>query len=61
MQKSAFEAIIDERLYRKILKQIPKHIDENEDSVRVYKIIQKAEVSLFGKNTEVEEEELIII
>ena len=38
VQKSAFEAMIPANLYRKLLLEIPKHIDKAEDSVRVYRI-----------------------
>ena len=38
VQKSAFEAIITEKVYRKMLKEIPRLINDEEDSVRVYRI-----------------------
>ena len=61
VQKSAFEAMISEKLYRKLLEKIPRFIDKTEDSVRVYIIIGHGEVTLFGTNVSIENEEVIII
>lgn len=61
VQKSAFEAIIKESLYRKMIKEIPSYIDPKEDSVRVYRITGYGELKMFGKNISVEDEEIIII
>ena len=48
-------------MYRKVLDEIPNHIDEAEDSIRVYRMIGSGEVSLFGKNVEPKVEDIIII
>lgn len=61
VQKSAFEAMISESLYRQLIAEIPSLIDTSFDSVRVYKIRGSAEVNLFGVNEKVEDEEVIII
>ena len=61
VQKSAFEAVVSMRLYRKLLKDVHRYINEDEDSVRVYRLMGNSEVSLFGKNIDFEEEELIIL
>jgi len=61
VQKSAFEAMVSENLYRKLLTEIPKLIDKTTDSVRVYKIRGAGEVNLFGVNQEIKNEEVIII
>lgn len=61
VQKSAFEAMISESLYRKLVAEIPQLICEEEDSVRVYRIMGYGEVSLFGVNESLEDEEVIII
>lgn len=61
VQKSAFEAMISERLYRKLLVEIPKYIDSATDTVRVYKIRGSGEVSLFGISETIENEEVIIL
>jgi CRISPR-associated protein Cas2 len=61
VQKSAFEAMIPQNLYRKLLTEIPSMIDKREDSVRIYKIVGYGEVHLFGTNISVENEDVIII
>lgn len=61
VQKSAFEAMITESLYRDMITMIPKMIDDATDSVRVYKIRGQGEVSLFGIGQKIEDEEVVII
>lgn len=61
VQKSAFEALISERLYKKLLQEIPDLICSQEDSVRVYRITGNGEVSLFGVNELIKNEDVIII
>lgn len=61
VQKSAFEAMIVEKLYRKLLEEIPRLINKEEDSVRIYRITGQGEVSLFGVNEQIKDEEVIII
>ena len=61
VQKSAFEAMVTKALYRKFLKEIPMMIDATEDSVRVYKLRGTGEVSLFGMNEQIKNEEVLII
>lgn len=61
VQKSAFEAIISENLYRNLLKEIPGLINKKEDNIRVYKIRGQGEVSLFGESIQIHDEEVVII
>lgn len=61
VQKSAFEALIDESLFVKLQRVIPTLIDEEEDSVRIYRMTGYGEVKLFGLNSKLEEEEVMII
>ena len=61
VQKSAFEAMITENLYRKLLTDIPQLINRKDDTVRVYKIRGSGEVRLFGNSNTIEDEEVIII
>ena len=61
VQKSAFEAMISEKLCRQLLSEIPKYIDKREDSVRVYRIFGHGEVTLFGVNDSIKDEDVIII
>lgn len=60
-QKSAFEALIPENLYRDLIGEIPKLIYGSEDTVRVYKIRGNGEVCLFGQSPTLKNEEVIII
>ncbi|MGN0241161.1 MAG: CRISPR-associated endonuclease Cas2 [Candidatus Weimeria sp.] len=61
VQKSAFEAKLTARQYQKLLHSIPPYCS-NEDTVRVYKIIGKSQVTTFGiKNYEPEEDDIILI
>ena len=61
VQKSAFEAMIPERLYRKLADEIPGMIDKEEDSVRIYRIIGKGEVLMLGRTEDVTWEDVIIV
>ena len=61
VQKSAFEAMITESLYRKLIDEIPAMIDKEIDSVRVYKIRGSGEVNLFGISNTITDEEVIIL
>lgn len=61
VQKSAFEALIEENLFTKLQKEIPSLIDPEEDSVRIYRMTGYGEVKLFGVNDKIEAEDLIII
>lgn len=50
VQKSAFEAMITESLYRKLIDEIPRMIDKELDSVRVYKIRGSGSEFVWGKS-----------
>lgn len=60
IQKSAFEAVIQEKIYNKMLAGLEKYVTE-EDNIRVYKIIGKGQVKNFGKTVECMTENAIII
>ncbi len=60
IQKSAFEALIQERIYRKMLSGLEQYVTED-DNIRVYRIIGKGQVRNFGKQVSEAAEELIII
>ncbi len=60
IQKSAFEAMITKRKYKELLERLPAYTS-SEDSIRVYKIIGKGQVMSFGKRTEEENEDIIVI
>ena len=60
VQKAAFEARISKRKYQKLLREIPRYIGEL-DSVKVYKIIGSGQVTAFGKNMDIQNEDIIVI
>ncbi|MDY4078068.1 MAG: CRISPR-associated endonuclease Cas2 [Clostridium sp.] len=60
VQKSAFEALIKKKAYRKLIEDIEQYVSD-EDSIRVYKINGKAQIRNFGKEVSEIEEEVIII
>lgn len=61
VQKSAFEALIEEKLFIKLKREIPKLIDPEEDSVRIYRMTGYGEVNLFGVNSKIQAEDVMII
>ena len=60
VQKSAFEALISFSLYNKLLREIGVYVDE-EDSIRIYKIVGQGQVTILGKNEKVQNVDCIII
>jgi CRISPR-associated protein Cas2 len=61
VQKSAFEAKLTKKQYAKLLRMIPPFCSDV-DSVRVYKIIGKSQVTAFGiKTYRPEEDDIILI
>lgn len=61
VQKSAFEAMLPENLYRKLIQEIPSLIDQKEDNIRIYKVRGQGEVTLFGNSLQLKDEEVVII
>ena len=61
VQKSAFEAVNEEKLFIKLKREIPKLIDPEEDSVRIYRMTGYGEVNLFGVNSKIQAEDVIVI
>ncbi len=61
VQKSAFEALIEDKLFQKLQKEIPLLINSQEDSVRIYRMTGYGEVNLFGVNDKIEAEDVMII
>lgn len=60
VQKSAFEAIITESKYKKMILGLNQFVTED-DNIRVYKIIGKGQVKNFGKQLSIDTQETIII
>lgn len=61
IQKSAFEAVITKNKLMKLITEIPRYINENEDSVRLYQIKGKCNVTSWGKNENYNVDEVIIL
>lgn len=60
VQKSAFEAKISRKKYDKLLREIPAYVTQ-EDSIRVYKITGTGQISSWGKNIDLEQDDIILI
>ena len=60
IQKSAFEAMITKKLYSDLKKKI-KMFASDEDSIRLYKIIGKGQVTCYGKNNNIDDCDVIIL
>ena len=60
IQKSAFEALLKESVYKKMLSGLEQYASK-EDSIRVYKLIGKGQVTQFGAIQDPAQEEVIII
>lgn len=60
VQKSAFEATITKKKYNQLLKAVPAYI-EKEDSVRIYRISGKGQITAWGINNDLEQEDIILI
>ncbi|WP_054697330.1 CRISPR-associated endonuclease Cas2 [Syntrophomonas palmitatica] len=60
VQKSAFECILPQSKYDKLVKGIPGLIAP-EDQVRVYKLTSNADIKYWGSVELLEEEEVVII
>lgn len=60
VQKSAFECILPNAKYEKLIKGIP-HFIEKDDLIRVYKLTSNADIRVWGTVDLLEEEEVIII
>lgn len=60
IQKSAFEAVITRKKYRKLLAELTL-FGNAEDSIRIYKIIGKGQVTNIGAEKGNEQEDVILI
>lgn len=60
VQKSSFEAKLTKSQYNQMINGIGKYAT-NEDSIRIYKIIGKGQVTVLGKDYKIDDEEVIII
>lgn len=59
VQKSAFEAILDERHYDRLIREVPTFI-HLEDNVRIYRLLETEKVVCWGSKNLVDEEVIIL-
>ena len=60
VQKSAFECILNQTTYQKMLDGIPSHLSK-EDFLRVYKLTGNADIRVWGDVPMTEDSEVVII
>lgn len=60
IQKSAFEATISKKKYHELIERLPAYAAKT-DSIKVYKIIGKGQVTSFGMSMDVQSEDIIVI
>lgn len=58
---SAFEAVIKRQKLEKLKSEIPHYIDKVEDSVRLYQIRGKGQVTSWGREEEYSTDDIILI
>jgi len=61
VQKSAFECMLDRRRYDRLIKIVPRLIDHEEDSLRVYLLSGKMSVLSWGNESIVDDCSSIIL
>lgn len=61
VQKSCFEAFLDDEQLEKIISKIDSYINVKEDNVRIYRLSAHGKVYNFGIETGREMEEIVII
>lgn len=63
VQKSVFECSVNEMQYEEVMRRLLEIIDETEDSLRVYRLIEPKEkyVQVYGVNTAVDFDEPLVL
>lgn len=63
VQKSVFECSVTEMQYEEVMRRLLAIIEEKEDSLRVYRLIEPKEkyVQVYGVNTAVDFEEPLVL
>ena len=63
VQKSVFECSVTEMQYEEVMRRLLEIIEEKEDSLRVYRLIEPKEkyVQVYGVNTAVDFEEPLVL
>lgn len=60
VQKSAFEAKIEKRLYKKLLAELPRYVSDA-DNIRVYRLGDDKDVVNYGVDYHIDMDQLIIV
>ena len=61
VQKSAFEARLTQKKYKKLLNEIPKFCG-NDDSIRVYRIVGESHITAWGLDEiPIDSEDIVVI
>lgn len=60
VQKSAFEATISKKKYEQLLREVPAFISR-EDSIRIYRISGRGQVTAWGIENNTEQEDIILL
>lgn len=63
VQKSVFECSVNEMQYEEVMRRLLEIIEETEDSLRVYRLIEPKEkyVQVYGVNTAVDFDEPLVL
>ncbi|MBX3334659.1 MAG: CRISPR-associated endonuclease Cas2 [Nitrospira sp.] len=63
VQKSVFECSVSEMQYEEVMRRLLEIIEEKEDSLRVYRLIEPKEkyVQVYGVNTAIDFEEPLVL
>lgn len=61
VQRSAFECHLTLRQYEKMIRDITPYFDFDRDLLRIYKLTGQAEIKVYGKIKETENEDLVIV
>lgn len=63
VQKSVFECSVNEMQYEEVMRRLLEIIEEKEDSLRVYRLVEPKEkyVQVYGVNTAVDFEEPLVL
>ena len=63
VQKSVFECSVNEMQYEEVMRRLLAIIEEKEDSLRVYRLVEPKEkyVQVYGVNTAVDFEEPLVL
>lgn len=63
VQKSVFECSVNEMQYEEVMRRLLEIIEEKEDSLRVYRLVEPKEkyVQVYGVNTAVDFDEPLVL